>query len=158
MNASSNKLHNGPLYQVPYFETSANAAQTGSKRVQSTELDIVGHCEIYLSLCSRWLDLDLLVIPWRRVPIRTKQLSTAAALLLSVLVVLVSREVILFFQVVSVLQLFCMSVHLFGWSDLFSRSYIKKAALLLAVLCIQVLLLRIFGPYVFVDPMCCVFF
>ena len=54
---------------------------------------------------SLWCSLlDSLVIPCWRAPVRTKQLSTVTALLLSVLVVLVSRKVILFY-VVSALQL-----------------------------------------------------
>ena len=60
---------------------------SGSKWVQSTELDIMGHCAIYLSWRSRWFHLDSLVIPCWRVPIRTKQRFTVTALLLSVLVV-----------------------------------------------------------------------
>ena len=101
----------------------------GSMWVQSTELDIVGHCAIYLSWRSRWFHLDLLVIPCWGVPIRTKQLSTVTALLLSVLVTLVSHKVIFFFYIVSALQLFCMSL----WKPRIQLGFIESSSIIAVV-------------------------
>ena len=69
---------------------------SGSEWVQSTEIDIAGHCAIYLSWRSRLFHSDSHVTPCWRVPIRTKQLSKITALLLSVLVLLLSRKVVFF--------------------------------------------------------------
>ena len=72
----------GTAFVLLSLETRDVAARvSGGKLVQSAELDIVGHCAIYLGQHLCWLRLDLRVTPCWWVPIRTKQLSTVTAFL-----------------------------------------------------------------------------